>query len=372
MRLLSLRLENFRNLEHVEVTPSHQATVCVGQNGQGKTNLLEGLFYLCTLKPLRAGKLSELVRFGEKTATVTGEFELKGARRIVSVVVSDGARQAFVDGKKAASLEEYFGGLSVVAFTPDDLAVVKGGPDGRRQLLDRAVFNRFPAFLKESRDYARTLKSRNRLLKDRAPGSYLEVYDQTLAKTGARLWIRRRALMRELAAKAAQAFAHIGRTASPAVFHYAPSFLAETFETLEEDSLALALAQKLEARRERDSDRGFTSVGPHADDLSIGLGEISARSFASQGQQRALVLAWKIAEIENLESALGFLPLLLLDDVSSELDPERNAYLMDYLARSGAQTFLTTTDESLVRGATGVEATWFAVKSGTVTPTGPT
>src|SRR5690348_15135236 len=101
MRLVSLRLENFRNLSRVDLVPSPSATICVGQNGQGKTNLLEGLFFLCTLKPLRAGKLVELIRFGQTQATVTGTFELKGARREVSVVISEGARQAFVDGKKA-------------------------------------------------------------------------------------------------------------------------------------------------------------------------------------------------------------------------------------------------------------------------------
>jgi len=364
MRLVGLRLENFRNLAEVALTPSPSATICVGQNGQGKTNLLEGLFFLCTLKPLRAGKLVELVRFGESRATVTGTFELKGARREVSVVISEGARQAFVDGKKAPSLEEYFGGLAVVAFTPDDLAVVKGGPDGRRQLLDRAVFNRYPAYLKESREYARALKSRNRLLKERAAASYLEVYDQTLARTGARLWVRRRALMGELSPLAQKAFSAIGRTEAKARYDYGPAFLAERFASMDEAELVHALEERLRFRRERDLERGFTTTGPHSDDLFIWLGDTLARSFASQGQQRALVLAWKIAEIENLKSALGFLPLLLLDDVSSELDPERNAYLMGYLAESGAQTFLTTTDEGLVRRAAGADAAWFAMRAG--------
>jgi DNA replication and repair protein RecF len=366
MRLLRLALENFRNLEAVELTPSAHATICVGQNGQGKTNLLEGLYFLATLKPLRAGKLQELVRFGNTKAKVAGTFFLKGAEREISVEVAAGTRQAFVDGKKAASLEEYFGGVSVVAFTPDDLAVVKGGPEGRRQFLDRAVFNRFPAFLAESRQYTRALKSRNRLLKERSPPSYLDAYDEALATRGARVWTRRRALISELAHRAQAAFAAIGRTEHPAHYEYAPSFLAETFATLEEPALAQALREKLESRRERDLERGFTSVGPHADDVDISLGALAARSFASQGQQRALILAWKIAEIENLHASLGFLPLLLLDDVSSELDPERNAYLMRYLADSGAQVFLTTTDEGLVRAATREDASWYRVQGGQV------
>lgn len=368
MRLLALQVQDFRNLPQVQLSPSPHSTIAVGQNGQGKTNLLEALYFLATLKPLRAGRLSELVRWGSQGARVTGRFLLKGAEREISVEVGGGTRQAFVDGKKAASLEEYFGGVSVVAFTPDDLEVVKGGPDSRRAFLDRAVFNRFPAFLRESREYARALKNRNRLLREghAVEAAYLEAYDETLAKAGARIYMRRRALMAELAPRAQATFASIGRTVDPAMYGYHPAHLGGDFPTADEAALAAALRESLNERLRRDLDRGFTSVGPHSDDVSVTLGGRSARAYASQGQQRALVLGWKIAEIENLEAAMGFLPLLLLDDVSSELDPERNAYLMNYLAKSGAQVFLTTTDGSLVRAAAAEDTLWLSVHAGQV------
>jgi len=368
MQLLSLRYERFRNLADVALTPSAHTTIAVGENGQGKTNLLEGLYFLATLKPLRAGRLAELVQFGAASARVTGRFLLAGAEREISVEVMPGARTAFVDGKRAASLEAYFGGVSVVAFTPDDLAVVKGGPDGRRAFLDRTVFNRFPAYLDESREYARALKSRNRLLKDGAPVSHLQAWDATLAKVGARLWTRRREVLGEVASRAAQAFARIGRTEAGASFSYTPSHLPGVdFAASSEAQLEGALAHALDVRLRRDVERGFTSVGPHADDLELSLGEHPARQFASQGQARALVLAWKVAEIENLQATNGLLPLLLLDDVSSELDPERNAFLMGYLAESGAQTLLTTTDAHLVERAVGDDTAWYRVRGGQVT-----
>jgi len=366
--LLRLQLQDFRNLSSVELTPSAHASITVGQNGQGKTNLLEGLYFLATLKPLRANRLSELVRFGAPRARISGTFRLGGAEREISVEVSEGQRQAFVDGKKASSLEDYFGGVSVVAFTPDDLEVIKGGPDLRRSFLDRAVFNRFPAFLKESRDYARALKSRNRLLKVGAEPSYLSAFDETLGKAAARVWVRRRALLAEVGPRAAAAFQSIGRTPFPAEFRYAPAHLEVDFAQAGEETLRAAMAEALGARLGRDLERGFTSVGPHADDLQIQLGDRAARAYASQGQQRALVLAWKIAEIENLKDAHGFLPLLLLDDVSSELDPERNAYLMKYLQESGAQVFLTTTDASLVDKAAGEDTRWYQMQGGVLTP----
>ena len=367
MRLLSARYRSFRNLRDVTLVPSARATVAVGANGQGKTNLLEGLYYLATLKPLRASKLSELVQFGQNIARVEGTFLIGGAERCISVEVQGKQRIAAVDGKRAASLAAYFGGVSVVAFTPDDLSVVKGGPDGRRAFLDRAVFNRFPAYLDESREYARALKSRNRLLKERAGRAHLSVWDASLARLGARVYTRRRAVLMELAPRARKAFERIGRLEVPAKFDYRPDDVGPVdFETASEEALEVALAQSLEALQPRDWERGFTSCGPHTDDLVISLGEHSARLFASQGQSRALVLAWKVAEIENLKEANGFLPLLLLDDVSSELDPERNAFLMGYLAESQAQTLLTTTDAALVEAAAGPGTVWYRVKNGEV------
>ena len=363
MRLSSLSILDFRNLAQVELVPSVRATIVVGQNGQGKTNLLEAIYFLATLKPLRAARLAELVRFGTSSAQISGRFLLKGAEREISVQIADGLRQAFVDKKKAQSLEDYFGGVSVVAFTPDDLEIVKGGPQGRRWFLDRAVFNRFPAFLKESRVYARALKSRNRLLKEGADLSYLEAYDETLAQSGAKIWRRRQALLAELAPRAEEAFDHIVRGTDAARFMYSPSNI-ELDPLKDEAELAAALRRMLQERTPRDAERGFTSVGPHADDLDISLGGRAARSYGSQGQQRALVLAWKIAEIENLQQATGVLPLLLLDDVSSELDPERNAYLMTYVSQSGAQVFLTTTSASLVARAAGADARWCEMKRG--------
>lgn len=365
MRLLSIRAEQFRNLAAVALEPSSGSTVAVGQNGQGKTNLLEAIYFVLTLKPLRAGKLSELVRFGAQRAKVAARVVVRGAEREIAVEIAEGIRQAFVDGKRVTKLEDYFGGVSVVAFTPDDLEVVKGSPEARRTFLDRAVFNRFPAFLAESREYARALKSRNKLLKDGAPDGYLEVYDEALARTGARIWLRRRALMTELSPRAVKAFGEIGRTEAPARFAYAPTQV-EDFGSRAEGELRETLLGLVRARTPRDRERRFTSVGPHVDDVSISLGDQAARAFASQGQQRALVLSWKVAEIENLRDALGYLPLLLLDDVSSELDPERNGYLMRYLAESGAQVVLTTTDAALVQAAAGENTLWLRVAKGQV------
>ena len=367
MLLQRFSAHDFRNLTDVDFAPSPRATVVVGRNGQGKTNLLEAVYFLCTLKALRAGRLAELIRFEREAALLGGHFTLGGASREIAVEIRSGTRVASVDGKRAATLEDYFGGVSVVAFTPDDLAVVKGAPEQRRTFLDRAAFNRVPGFLAASRAYLRALRSRNRLLREGAPLEYLRAYEDTLAAAGGRILVLRRDLLDELGPRAAAVVASIARL-DGVEYRYAPAHLDCTLAGATAEGLADELRSALHRRLARDQERGFTSVGPHADDLEITLEGRPARAFASQGQARALVLGWKIAEIENLRLALGRFPLLLLDDVSSELDPERNAFLMRYLAGSGAQVLLTTTEPALVRGAAGPDTLWLAVESGLVTP----
>ncbi|AKU92842.1 DNA replication/repair protein RecF [Vulgatibacter incomptus] len=365
MRLLDLRLRDFRNIEAARVDLGPRATVVVGPNGQGKTNLLEAVYFLATLKPLRTSRLSELPRFGAKGCKVEGSFELGATTRVFGVEVADGSRQAFVDGKKVRELEDYFGGVSVVAFTPDDLALVKGGPELRRRFLDRAVFNRFPGYLGESRDYARALKSRNRLLREGARLELVEAFDAPLARQGARLVARRLRLVDELAPRFETVLAGLSRGQLEGALRYAPK-VAEG--GVGEEEIAARLLEELSTRLPRDRERGYTSVGPHADTLGIKLAGRPARAYASQGQQRALVLALKIGEIENLRESLGYQPLLLLDDVSSELDRERNEQLCSYLASLDGQVLLTTTDPELLGGAAGPDARFYAVREGTFAP----
>jgi len=292
------------------------------------------------------------VRFGAETAKVIGRFEMAGGERAVEIEIAQGRRMARLDGKPLRDPDELFRELAVVAFTPEDLSLVRAGPDGRRRLLDRAVQNRHPAQLSDARDYLRALKSRNELLRQGAPDALREAFDGPLAQSGARIRLRREEILRELSPFAERAFREVARGEAPLSLSYqaAGSELGPV-EGESESALAARLAEGLRARLSRDRLRGFTSVGPHADDLAIALGDKPARAFASQGQARAIVLAFKIGEIENLRAQQGRAPLLLLDDVSSELDPERNAFLMKSLAALAGQVLLTTTDANHLVGA---------------------
>lgn len=366
MRLLSASLRDFRNLTEVHLEPGPRATVLVGPNGQGKTNTLEALYYAAALRPLRGSRLSELIRFGNQMTEVRTTWRLPGGPREFVVRLAAGQRVLEVDGKKVSSVDDYFGQATVVAFTPDDLVLVKGAPDERRRFLDRAVFARWPAFLAESRDYVRALKSRNKLIRDRSGPALRAAFDAQLARLGARVWKRRLNLITELTSHVQAAFEAVARLSEPVNLRYRTAAVSihpdADLETLEG-----ILLEGLAARLSLDEDRRFTSVGPHADDLVLSIGDRPARLYGSQGQQRATVLALKIGEIENLWARLGEYPLLLLDDVSSELDPERNRFLMQYLRSLETQVVLTTTDVNLVKAAAGDDAVIYDVANGALT-----
>jgi DNA replication and repair protein RecF len=370
--LLEVKTRDFRNLVDQGVTLARHTTVLFGANGQGKTNFLEACYLLCSLRPLRAHKLAELVRIGsERSALVAGKFDLPSGVREVEVEIGREGRNARVDGKPVRDPDELFGGLATVAFTPDDLAVVKGGPEGRRRLLDRAVQNRHPAHLADARDYQRALRSRNELLRQGADPALLASFDEPLARLGARLRTRREEVLEEVRPGAQSAFAEIARGEPPLVMTYLAAGRDSDGLADGGASLETRLLEALRRRLPRDRERGYTSVGPHADDLGLSIGERSARLYASQGQSRAVVLAFKIGEIENLRRAQGRAPLLLLDDVSSELDPERNAWLMQYLAALEGQVVLTTTDLKLVAKSAVKEALFQRVAGGRIAPENP-
>ena len=369
MLLLDVSTRSFRNLSEARIELGRRTTVLFGPNGQGKTNFLEACHLLCTLRPLRAQKLAELVRIGsEQSALVRGRFELSGGMREVEVEVGREGRSARVDGKTVRDPDELFGGLATVAFTPDDLAVVKGGPEGRRKLLDRAAQNRHPSHLADSREYLRALRARNELLRQDAPPDLLASFDEPLARLGANVRRRREEVLEEIRPHAQQAFAEVARGEDPLELVYLAAGRDSDGLAGAGEALADRLLDALRRRLPRDRERGYTSVGPHADDLGLSLGERAARLYASQGQSRAIVLAFKIGEIENLKSVQGRAPLLLLDDVSSELDPARNAFLMAYLAALDGQVVLTTTDPKPVAKSAVREAVFQRVEGGRIAP----
>jgi DNA replication and repair protein RecF len=262
--------------------------------------------------------------------------------RLYEVEVVPGTRKVMLDGKAVRPLARYFGGFNVVVFTPEDLALPRGAPADRRRFLDRGVFNLRPDYLATAQDYERVLKTRNAVLRQAGDGAIdrrrledlLAVYDPQLARLGAQVSAARQAFVSVVQDELAAAFAAITRTERRATVRYALRASAAS-----EDALLAALG----AARAKDLATRATQVGPHRDDLAFELDGREAGAYASQGQLRAIMLAWKTAELAVLARAHGDSPILLLDDVSSELDPQRNEYLFDHLAGLAGQCFITTT-----------------------------
>lgn len=339
MRVTELRLCDFRNLGQVHLTPSPRFNIFEGRNGAGKTNLLEAIYVLGALKSFRPGVNADLVRWGSSQAEIQGVVEQSpGITRVVRVLIGPKGRRVRIDGKAVRSLQSSLGQLTVVVFAPEDLAITKGSPSGRRRFLDRAIFNRWPASLADQKRYETAVKQRNALLRDDGPDAMLDVFDAQLAQSAAAVLRWRLQYLAEYRSLVTDCLTELSGGELEGTVAYRSDQRAP-----EADAFVEVYARS----RRRDRARRTTSVGPHTDDLDCLLGGRPARSFASQGQHRAFVLALKIAEIRLLQKGLGHSPVLLLDDVSSELDEQRNAQLMSYLASDafGGQVFLSTTEK---------------------------
>jgi DNA replication and repair protein RecF len=348
LRVQALQLHGFRNLVPTVLEPGAGFNVFVGDNGQGKTNLLEAIYLAGTLRSFRTNHTSEMIAHDGDEASVRARVERGGLERLYELRLTSRRKETKLDGKTPRTLSDYFGDFNVVLFAPEDLRVPRGNPQGRRRFLDRSVFNRAPSFLADAQRYARALKSRNALLRaERVDDALLDAYDAELVRSGARILRSRRRYLAEFAALFDEAFASITHTGLATQLVYdAPDAVLAAGE--DEAALASALATLLAAARPKDRARRLTSVGPHADDVAFMLADQPARAFASQGQLRALVLAWKTAEMRLLRERQGDSPVLLLDDVSSELDATRNKFLFDFLRRIECQCFVTTTAGSHV------------------------
>ena len=352
MELSHLRIESFRNLAAVELEAGTRFNIFFGANGQGKTNLLESIYMLGAVKSFRPQRNSELIRWGDKIAIIEGRIDRAGVDRVARITVSPQGKQVHLNGSVLKKLSSFFGSLNVTVFAPDDLAIVKAGPDLRRRFLDRAIFNLSASYLSEVMAYQGVVKRRNALLRtEKRDLDLLEIYDQQLASHGATVVCRRLSYLNGFRPIFEETFRAIfeGEAPSQSLLKTSVTYKAAwaAAHTLAEDpdpaEIQGQLTAALEAARSHDFARRYTTAGPHRDDLIFKLGGHPAKAFASQGQQRAIILAMKIAEVRLFEETRGFRPILLLDDVSSELDRTRNSHLFDFLKENPGQVFITTT-----------------------------
>lgn len=359
MKLVRLFLQNFTNYETLDWSPTGNLSILVGDNAQGKTNLLDGIGYLSRARSLRHPRDRELVRWGQSFFRVKGLVEAAGCPPELLITYQGGQKSLWAGRGRVERLEEYAGLFSTVYFSPEDLELVKGGPEARRQYLDGELVQVDARYARELTRYRRVLQQRNHALKKirlaRMSPDILSPYDAQLVSGGWYLAVTRAGMLEKLRPLAR--LIHRGMTGGNEEL------------TMEYRGIPAGTPQEyagaLREARAADIAGGATSIGPHRDDVQLRINGRDPRIVASQGQQRTVALSLKLAEVEFLKGHKGSTPVLLLDDVFSELDAVRRRQLLSRIGEAG-QTVLTCTDldslDPVLLGAASV----YRVQAGTL------
>jgi DNA replication and repair protein RecF len=347
MYLKTLHLRNFRNYQEQKVEFTAAKTILVGNNAQGKSNLLEAVELLATLRSHRMARDRDLIREGEPVAQIQAALERQnGISDLTLTLRRNGRRSVALNGESVRRQMDFLGVLNAVQFSSLDLDLVRGGPDGRRNWLDTLLIQLEPIYAHILQQYNQVLRQRNAFLKqaqDSASNTQnleqLAVWDAQLVTTGTKVIRRRDRAIQRLAPIAATWHANISGSTEVLQIQYVPSVpLTQNHP----EEVQLAFLTKIQQRSVAELYRGTTLVGPHRDEVELTINQTPARQYGSQGQQRTLVLALKLAELQLIEEVVKEPPLLLLDDVLAELDPSRQNQLLDAI-QDRFQTLITTT-----------------------------
>ena len=349
MQITELTLRSYRSYETLHLAFDPGVQIFLGANAQGKTNIIEALYYAAFGRSHRTSSDAELIRVGADGAYIGLSFRRHDVPGELSFTFARGARRRITYAGESLRQRDLVGLLPMVLFSPEDLFLVKGAPALRRRYLDAELSQASPAYYGELLRYTRILKQRNAVLKDirerlAAPDD-LPPWDAQLAKSAAYIVTRRIAAVAQLGALSARVQAVLAAGEELALAYEIAGAGAEDFaEDDMTESLHLWYNKMLCEGRARDIARAATGVGPHLDDLVLRVGGMSLRSYGSQGQQRTGALALKLAELFYLQENIGEAPILLLDDVMSELDADRRRALLDFIRHEHIQTFITATD----------------------------
>ena len=359
MHLSHLSLKNFRSYSELDLPLAPGITIFLGRNGEGKTNIVESILYMAFLSSHRTSGDLPLVKLGESAAYTRAKIQRPDREMLVELEINaEKANRARINQNPIRSQKELFGLLQCVYFSPEDMDLVRGDPTERRRFIDQILTLRSPRMAGVISDYERSVRQRNALLKTRASLTSLEPWDQQVAKFGAEIIAARLSLLTEFNPYFSKIYANISAE-KPAHITYKSSIDNPSVNSQENYSL---LINTIMERRNQELDRGLTLVGPHRDDLILNLGDHLVKGYASHGESWSVALSLKLAAYELLISE-GSKPILILDDVFSELDEERRTQLIS-LAQSAEQTFITVAVEGdLPKDLTG---TTYLVKNGSV------
>lgn len=369
MYIKELKLRDYRNYNQLDIKFNNQVNVIIGENAQGKTNLLEALYILAFTKSYRTTNDRELIKWDAEFAKVTGVLHKKNQSLPLEIIFHKQGKKAKVNYLEQRKLSDYIGALNLVMFAPEDLTLVKGSPQNRRRYIDMEIGQIQPMYVYHLGEYQKVLKQRNHLLKQlqvqKSPDlTLLEVVTEQLISHAAEVLLGRFNFLKLLRSWAIPIHYKISRELENLRIEYEPSLKLREESTLEE--IKVNLITQFKKVEKNEIFRGTTLVGPHRDDLLFYINDKEVKVYGSQGQQRTTALALKLAEIDLIYNEIGSYPILLLDDVLSELDDYRQSHLLSAI-EGKVQTFVSTTNIAGINHETIEKATLFEVVEGVVT-----
>lgn len=346
MYINEIKIENFRNIDFMGIFPHREINVIYGQNGQGKTNLLEAIWLFTGCKSFRNSKDSELVQFNEKNAHISMSFTTEFRENNASIFI-DKKRTAALNGISLASPRELIGKYYAVVFSPIHLSLIKDGPLNRRKFIDTAISQIDNIYAKKLMYFNHLINQKNALLKNAGENASLletfDVWDEKIALAGAEVICDRIDYIKSLQVKATEIYGGISGEKEQLGIKYLSNV---RYESENKQDIANIYFNKLKSNRPNDLYLKSTTSGPHRDDIEININGISARKFGSQGQQRSASLALKLGEAEIIKDIKGEHPIILLDDVMSELDSTRKNYILNKM--TDKQVFITCCEKETI------------------------
>ena len=357
MRITRLALKDWRNIEQASLDVDSRFIVLHGNNAQGKTNLLEAIYTLATLRSFREKRPRQLIRTGEPCATIEANVEGDLGKHRLQWQFEGSERTLKLEGSAPSSLQDWFNPIRVVLFCPDHIGLVRGQPILRRQFIDRARFTAAPTYLDVVRSFKRTLRQKSALLKRvSVSDAELDVWNRRFAKESVEVIKHRKQMISEIK----EPFQRIMKTLSET-----ENVDLTTKGLGSQDLSQQDLVDRMDEHRQEERRRKMVLVGPHRDDLDIWIDNRLARNFASQGQARSIVLALKLAEIQAAKNR-GQTPMFLLDDLTGELDQDRMKRLTELLLKLDNQVWITTTDPAHLGGLPADVINSWCVREGSV------
>ncbi|NTW70996.1 MAG: DNA replication/repair protein RecF [Eubacteriaceae bacterium] len=350
MYLKKLKLMNFRNYDTLDIELDQHINIFVGDNAQGKTNILESIYFLSRGKSFRNNN-SDLIGWSHENSFAEGVFIKKNYDENIKISISKDDTientAVFINAKKIKARSDLYGKIMMVNFTPEDLSIIKDGPENRRKFIDNELLNIKPVHGRLLKDYARTLKQRNELLKniwkDPSLKSTIEIWNEQLISYGKKIIVNRIIFLQKLN-KISRKIHKILTDDQEELKLYYISNLIKNHEDM--DNIEKIFKESLESSFDNDIKKGYTSIGPHLDDIKININDFDSKVFGSQGQQRTCALSLKLSQLELISEETGEVAIVLLDDVMSELDSSRQKRLIEFFRNS--QVIITCTDTNFL------------------------